>query len=209
MARERLRLMPRLVTTDTALAPSASSMWRSSATRSPSRTPARSPGPCARLLWTPPMSRSVRTPSPPSAPRPTPRSTTALPLLVMTPRLSPEVTAMEVTTARGPLSLATEVTPPAPSARSTWRGSATRCPRHTRGRCPDRCATLSPGSSATPPPTGSPGRSAPMSTARSTDMDTTKSVHHVPHTMNISSYKYDQYYLPNKDKVKLELSDRS
>merc|ERR550517_140173 len=103
MERERLRLMPRLVTMDTPPVLSARSMWRGSATRFPSSTSARSLGPCARLLLTPPMLRSVRTPSPPSAARPTPRSTTAPLLLVMTPtwsltatdtareRLSPQV----------------------------------------------------------------------------------------------------------------------
>merc|ERR1711976_340269 len=53
---------------------------------------------------------------------------------VTTPRLLPEVTAMELTMARGLLSPVTEVTPLAPSARSMLRDSATRCPRPTRGR---------------------------------------------------------------------------
>merc|ERR1711936_695107 len=80
MARERL--MPD--TRATPLDPSATRMWTGSATRCPGRTPARSPGRCARLLWTPPTSRSARTSSPSSATRPTSRSTTAPPLSVMT-----------------------------------------------------------------------------------------------------------------------------
>merc|ERR1712029_478487 len=86
MERERLKLIQD--TMDILLDPSASNMLRSSATRSPSRTPERSPDQCARLLLTPPTLRSVRTLSPLSAPRPTPRSTIALLLLVMTLRSS-------------------------------------------------------------------------------------------------------------------------
>merc|ERR1711892_1558766 len=58
-----------------------------SATRSQSKTPARSPAQCVRLLLTPPTSRSARKPSPPSATQLTLRFTTALLLLVMTLRL--------------------------------------------------------------------------------------------------------------------------
>merc|ERR1712106_235855 len=54
-----------------------------SATRSQSKTPARSPAQCARLLLTPPTSRSARKPSPPSATLLTLRFTTALLLLLM------------------------------------------------------------------------------------------------------------------------------
>merc|ERR1711892_1421710 len=58
-----------------------------SAKRSQSKTPARSPAQCARLLLTPPTSRSARKPSPPSATLLTLRFTTALLLLVMTLKL--------------------------------------------------------------------------------------------------------------------------
>merc|ERR1712121_550532 len=146
MEREMLRLS--LATMDTPLDLSASNMLRSSATRSPSRTKERSQDLSARPLLTPPTLRSVRTPSPLSALRPTPRSTTALLLLVMTPRSS-----REVTMAREMLSQAMEALDQ--SARSMLRSSATRFLSTMRRRFQERNARASQKNNVTQLPTKS------------------------------------------------------
>merc|ERR1719312_1361244 len=125
---------------------SASNMLRRCATRSHNRIRERFQDQCARLLLTQPTLKNVRRPSPPSALRPINRSITALPLLVMTPRLS-AMELLEVTT-RDPLSPQRDTAMDL-SANNMLKDNATRFPNSMREKCQDQFATRCQDNSAT------------------------------------------------------------